>query len=108
MGIVPAACQVACALLAAGCRAFVERPDIVLVEATKAHCPFGRSLRGGANIDRLLAQVARSLGADDDQCNAAVALLAAIEQMQGIGYHARRLVVLDGDGLAIEEGVGIG
>ena len=55
-----------------------------------------------------LAQVAGPLERRDDQGLAAVGLLAAVEQAEGLDDPARGLVVLQGDRLLVEPGFGVG
>ncbi len=59
-------------------------------------------------IGGLLRQVLGPLGGDDDERDRAVALLAAVEQVQRVDDHPRGLVVLDRDRLAVEERVRVG
>ena len=55
-----------------------------------------------------LGQVAGTLGRDDHEGHGSVALLAAVEQVQRLGDHPRRLVVGQRDRLVVEEGVRVG
>ncbi len=56
--------------------------DVVAVVARHHLAVGGRALRGGGDHRRRLAKIARALGAGDDERDAAVALLAAVEQPQ--------------------------
>ena len=60
--------------------------------------------------DQRLLQIAGAIGSADDDGGASVALQAAVEQPEGIGDHARGMMLLDGEWLvhhhvAVEDGV---
>ena len=56
---------------------------------------FGMALGHAHDRDQRLLQVARAVGAADDDGRTAVALEAAVEQAEGIGDHARGVMLLD-------------
>jgi hypothetical protein len=86
-----------------------ETGDVVAVVAGHQLAVGGRALRRGGDQRRALAQVAGALGRGDDQRDAAVALLATVEEPQHrLDDPARRLVILERDRPLVEPGVGIG
>ena len=85
------------------------QPGDVLAVVARHHLALGRrALHGGGDHRRRLAKVACALGAGDDDRDAAVALLAAVEQPQhGFDDPSRVLVVLDRDRPLVEPSVRI-
>lgn len=65
------------------------------------------ALRGAGDDGRAPRQILRPLRAGDDDGDAAVGFLAAVEQMQRFGDPAGMLVVFQRDRFAVEEGIRI-
>ncbi len=82
--------------------------DVVAVVAAHHVLILGHTLGGGGDDGRLLGQICGALGGGDQQGLAAVGLLAAVEQVQRLDDPARFLMVFEGDGLVVEERLGIG
>src|SRR5262245_22162056 len=73
----------------------------------------GMALGGAHHVDRAPRQVPGALRGTDDDGGGAVALETAVEQSEGVGDHARGLMILDRDGLghdgvAVKPGVSAG